>query len=71
MHAVKFSGDGRLLFSGSTDRTLKVWDAGSGRDVRTLKATSTVNALDLSAEAAGGSSGGAGGGCVGSIRGCL
>jgi len=65
VHSVKFSGDGRLLVSGSSDRTIKVWDACSGREVRTLKSASTVNALDLSAEAAGATSGGGGsGGCV-------
>ena len=30
------SGDGRLAVSASYDNTLKVWEVGSGRELRTL-----------------------------------
>ena len=31
------SGDGRLAVSASDDKTLKVWDVESGRELRTLE----------------------------------
>lgn len=34
--SVDFSPDGRMLVSGSYDRTIKVWDAVSGLEIRTL-----------------------------------
>ncbi len=34
--ALAMSGDGRLLLSGSSDETAKLWDVASGREVRTL-----------------------------------
>ncbi|MDZ4790084.1 MAG: TIR domain-containing protein, partial [Hyphomicrobiales bacterium] len=33
---VAFSPDGRTLLSGSTDNTLKLWDAGTGREIRSF-----------------------------------
>lgn len=50
VHAVRFSADGRLMVTGSTDRTIKVWDVTSGREVRSIRSSSTCNALDVSVD---------------------
>jgi WD40 repeat protein len=36
VYSVAFSPDGRLLASGSSDETIKLWDVATGREVRTL-----------------------------------
>jgi WD40 repeat protein len=36
VNSVAFSPDGRLLASGSSDQTIKLWEVASGREVRTL-----------------------------------
>ena len=43
VYSVAFSPDGKKIVSGSSDNTLKVWDATSGQEIRTVKVnTSTV-----------------------------
>jgi len=37
VNSVAFSPDGRLLASGSSDKTIKLWDVATGSEVRTLK----------------------------------
>jgi WD40 repeat protein len=37
MTDVLFSGDGRRVFTASDDRTVKVWDTDSGKELLTLR----------------------------------
>src|SRR5262249_34581175 len=49
VYAVAFSPDGKMVVSGSGDRTLRVWDVVSGQSLRTLQGhTSDVNAVAFS-----------------------
>ena len=51
VHCVRLSSldGGRVMVSGSTDRTLRAWDTPTGRETKTMRAPSSCNALDLSA----------------------
>jgi WD40 repeat protein len=49
VNGVAMSGDSKLAISASYDRTLKVWDVESGRELRTLAGhTDWVNGVALS-----------------------
>ena len=51
VNGVALSGDGRLAVSASGDKTLKVWEVESGRELRTLAGhTDLVNGVALSGD---------------------
>jgi WD40 repeat protein len=49
--SIAFSNDSRLVASGSLDNTIKIWDAGTGFQIRTLTGhTNTVNSVVFSSD---------------------
>ena len=42
MNSVAFSPDGRQIISGSNDNTVKLWDAATGREIRTFSGHSDI-----------------------------
>lgn len=49
VNAVSFSSDGKLLASGSSDQTVRLWDVGSGKEIMCLKGyPSVVRTIALS-----------------------
>ncbi|MEH2073969.1 MAG: hypothetical protein V7K57_06185 [Nostoc sp.] len=49
VNSVTFSPDGKTLASGSSDKTIKLWDVGTGREIYTLQGhSSCVNSIAFS-----------------------
>lgn len=45
---IAFSPDGKYILSGSMDKTLKLWDVSTGREIRTFKYTKSIYTLAFS-----------------------
>ncbi|MBW2640853.1 MAG: hypothetical protein JRE10_12040 [Deltaproteobacteria bacterium] len=51
IRALCYSRDGRFVVTASSDRTAKLWETRTGREVRTFKGHSSgVNSVDVSSD---------------------